>query len=210
MQPGRDPFSLRDLGDGPAGQLVQPATAGDGVLGREGRGAAYEGHVEHDAPPIDVFERPVFAPFRKRQRSRPTIGFAHRLDVLAGVGKKACPFFGVITRRCALDAEQADQLLAVLLLAFATERARGAFEIGRQIGNAGLDHRIDDPFRHQEGKPEGGVIPDGGVEARVPRGKGRAAIRRRRGDRPARIGHAGRSPFPAARSAKPCRHAGRC
>ena len=61
-------------------------------------------------------------------------------------------------------------------LPLAAERARGAFEIGRQVGDAGLDHRIDDALRREEGKPERRVIPDRGVEARVPRGEGRAAI----------------------------------
>ena len=36
--------------------------------------------------------------------------------------------------------------------------------------------RIDDALRREEGKPERRVIPDRGVEARVPRGEGRAAI----------------------------------
>jgi hypothetical protein len=58
----------------------------------------------------------------------------------------------------------------------ATEIARGAFEIGRQIGDAGLNHRIDDALWREEGKSKRGEIPDGGVEARVPRGKGRAAL----------------------------------
>ena len=46
VQPGRDPFRLRDAGDGPAGQLDQPAATGDGVLGRQGGSAANERHVE--------------------------------------------------------------------------------------------------------------------------------------------------------------------
>ena len=82
----------------------------------------------------------------------------------------------MIAGRCALDAEQPDELLAVFLLALAAERARGAFEIGRQVGDAGLDHRIDDALRLEEGKSEGRVIPRRGVEARVPRAEGRAAI----------------------------------
>ena len=53
----------------------------------------------------------------------------------------------MLAGRRALDAEQPDQLLAVLLLALAAECARGAFEIGRQVGDAGLDHRIDDALR---------------------------------------------------------------
>ena len=140
VQPGRDPFRLRDAGDGPVGQLGQPAADGDGVLGRQGSGAAHEGQVDGHAAPIDVLERPVLLPFRARQRPRPAIDIAHRLDVLARIGEKALPFFGMLAGRCALDAEQLDQLFAVLLLAGAAERARGAFEIGRQVGDAGLDH----------------------------------------------------------------------
>ena len=82
----------------------------------------------------------------------------------------------MLAGRRALDAEQLDQLLAVLLLARAAECARGAFEIGRQVGDAGLDHRIDDALRREEGKSEGCVIPDAGIEARVPRGAGPATI----------------------------------
>ena len=129
-----------------------------------------------DAAPVDVFERPVLLPLFGRQGPRPAIDIAHRLDVLARVGKKALPFFGMIGGRRAFDAEQPDQLLAVLLLALAAERARGAFKIGRQVGDAGLNHRIDDALRLEEGKSERRVIPDRGVEARVPRGKGRATI----------------------------------
>jgi hypothetical protein len=44
VQPGRDPFRLRDPGDGPAGQLVQPAPAGDSVFGSKRLGAEHEGH----------------------------------------------------------------------------------------------------------------------------------------------------------------------
>ena len=55
----------------------------------------------------------------------------------------------------ALDAKQPDEFLAVLLLALAAEGARGAFEIGRQIGDAGLDHQIDDALRLEEGKSDG-------------------------------------------------------
>src|SRR5262249_3389640 len=62
------------------------------------------------------------------------------------------------------------------LLAGAAEIARGAFEIGWQVGDAGLNHRIDDALRREEGKAERGIVPDGGVEARVPRGKGCAAF----------------------------------
>jgi hypothetical protein len=51
------------------------------------------------------------------------------------------------------------------------------FEIGRQVGDAGLDHRIDDAFRHEEGKSERGVVPDRGVEARLPRGEIGAALK---------------------------------
>ena len=76
----------------------------------------------------------------------------------------------------ALDAEQPDEFLAVLLFACAAEVARGAFEIGRQVGDAGLNHRIDDSLRLKEGKSERRVIPDGAVEARVPRGECRAAV----------------------------------
>ena len=153
VQPGRDPFGLRDPGDGPAGQLGQPAADGDGVLGRQGGGAAHERHVDRHAAPIDVLERPILLPLLARQRPRPAIDVAHRLDVLARVGEKALPFFGMLAGRRALDAEQPDQLLAVLLLARAAERARGAFEIGRQVGDAGLDHRIDDALRRRKGNP---------------------------------------------------------
>src|SRR5262249_41488221 len=55
------------------------------------------------------------------------------------------------------------------------EIARSAFKIGRQVGDAGLDHWIDDAFWREEGKSKGGVIPDGAVEARVPRGESHAA-----------------------------------
>ena len=140
VQPGRDPLRLRDPGDGPAGQFGQPAAAGDGVLGRQGGSAAHERHVDRHAAPVDVLERPVLLPFLERQRPRPAIDIAHRLDVPARIGEKALPFFGMLAGRCALDAEQPDQLLAVLLLALAAEGARGAFEIGRQVGDAGLDH----------------------------------------------------------------------
>ena len=46
VQPGGDPFRLRDPGDGPAGQFGQPAANGDGVLGRQGGSAANEGQVD--------------------------------------------------------------------------------------------------------------------------------------------------------------------
>ena len=175
VHPGCDPFRLRDPGDGPVGELGQPAADGDGVLGRQGGSVAHEGHVDRYASPIDVLERPVLLPFLARQGSRPAIDLAHRLDVLARVAEKALPFLGMLAGRRALDAEQLDQLLAVCLLAGAAERARGAFEIGRQVGDAGLDHWIDDALRRQEGKSEGGVIPDGGIKARIPRGEQRAA-----------------------------------
>src|SRR5262245_38988772 len=77
---------------------------------------------------------------------------------------------------CAFDAEHSDQRLTVRLLAGAAEIARGALEIGRQVGDAGLDHRIDDALRHQKGKRERGVIPRRGIEARIPRREGRAAL----------------------------------
>ena len=83
----------------------------------------------------------------------------------------------MLAGRCALDAKQPDELLAVFLFALAAECARGAFEIGRQVGDAGLDHRIDDALWREEGKSERCVIPDRGVEARVPRGEGRATIK---------------------------------
>ena len=67
VQPGREPFRLRDPGDGPVGQLGQPAADGDGVLGRQGGSAAHEGHVDCHAASIDVLERPVLLPFRERQ-----------------------------------------------------------------------------------------------------------------------------------------------
>jgi hypothetical protein len=41
MQPCCDPFSLRDAGDSPAGQFIQPVPAGGSVLGREGLGAEH-------------------------------------------------------------------------------------------------------------------------------------------------------------------------
>ena len=176
MQPGRDPFCLRDPGDGPAGQFGQPAADRDGVFGRQGGSAANERQVDFDAASIDVFERPILLPLLARQRSRPAIDLAHRLDVLTRIGEKALPLLGMLAGRGALDAEQLDKLLAVLLFARAAERARGAFKIGRQVGDAGLDHRIDDALRRQERKSERREIPDRGVEARVPRGKGRAAI----------------------------------
>ena len=113
-----------------------------------------ERHVDFDAAPIDVLERPILLPLLERQRSRPAIDVAHRLDVLAGVGEKALPLLGMISRGRALDAEQPDELLAVLLLALAAEVARSAFQIGRQVGDAGLDHRIDDALRREKGKAE--------------------------------------------------------
>src|SRR5262249_49812144 len=64
----------------------------------------------------------------------------------------------------------------VFLLAGAAEIARGAFEIGRQVGNTGLDHRIDDAFRREKRKAERGIVPDGAVEARMPGGEGCAAL----------------------------------
>ena len=66
--------------------------------------------------------------------------------------------------------------LPSVCLPVAAKCARGAFEIGRQVGDAGLDHRIDDALRREEGKSERRVIPHRGVEARVPRGEGRAAL----------------------------------
>ena len=135
-----------------------------------------KGMSTRHAAPVDVLERPVLLPFLARQRPRPAVDIAHRLDILARIGEKALPFLGMLAGRRALDAKQPDQLLAVFLFALAAERARGAFEIGRQVGDAGLDHQIDDALRREEGKSERCVIPDGGVEARVPRGEGRAAI----------------------------------
>ena len=85
----------------------------------------------------------------------------------------------MLAGRRALDAKQPDELLAVFLFALAAECARGAFEIGRQVGDAGLDHQIDDALWREEGKAERRVIPDGGVEARVPRAEGRAASKGR-------------------------------
>ena len=108
VQPGGDPFGLRDAGDGPAGQLGQPAAAGDGVLGRQGSGAANERQVDVDAASIDVLERPILLPLRARQRPRPAIDLAHRLDVLARIGEKALPLLGMLAGRGALDAEQLD------------------------------------------------------------------------------------------------------
>ena len=176
VQPGGDPFRLRHLGDRPAGQLDQPAADGDGVLRRQGGSPADERHVDRHAAPIDVLERPILLPFRARQRPRPAIDLAHRLDILARVGEKALPFLGMLAGRGAFDAKQLDKFLAVGLLAGAAQRARGAFKIGRQVGDAGLDHRIDDAFRRQERKSERREIPDRGVEARVPRGKDGAAL----------------------------------
>ena len=143
VQPGGDPFRLRHLGDRPVGQLGQPAAAGDGVLGRQDRGAANEWQVDADAAPIDVLEGPILFPLRARQRPRLAIDLAHRLDVLARVGEKALPFLGMLAGRGALDAEQLDQLLAVLLLARAAEHARGAFKIGWQVARRrpGPSHR---------------------------------------------------------------------
>ena len=94
VHPGRDPFRLRDPGDGPVGELDQPAADSDGVLGRQRGGAAHERHVDRHASPIDVFERPVLPPFRARQRPRPAIDLAHRLDILARVAEKALPSAG--------------------------------------------------------------------------------------------------------------------
>src|SRR5262249_4819757 len=137
--------------------------------------ASHEGHVERYAAPVDMLERPILLPLFPRQRPGPAIDFAHRLDILARIGKKALPFFRIVAGVCALDTKQFDQLLAVCLLALAAECARSTFEIGWQIGDAGLDHRIDDALDVEEGKSKRGVIPCGGVEARVPRGEGRAA-----------------------------------
>jgi len=81
----------------------------------------------------------------------------------------------MLARTRAFDAEQSDQLLAVFLLASAAEGTRGALEIGWQVGDAGLNHRIDDAFRREEGKTERGVVPDGGIKSCIPRGEDCAA-----------------------------------
>src|SRR5262245_26959410 len=117
-----------------------------------------------------MLERPVLLPFCEWQRARPTIDIAHLPDVLACIGEKALPFFWIFAGVCAFDAKQLDQLFAVLLFARTAERTRGAFEIGREVGDAGLDHHVDDPFRLEERKVKGCIIPDVGIEARIPRG----------------------------------------
>ena len=123
-----------------------------------------------------MLERPVLLPLLERQRSRSTVDIAHRLDVLARVAEKLLPLGGMIAGCCAFDAEQFDEFLAVLLLAGTAERARRAFEIGRQVGDAGLHHHIDGALWLEEGKSQRRVIPDRGVEARVPGGEGRVAL----------------------------------
>src|SRR6516165_8892283 len=117
-----------------------------------------------------MLEHPVLLPFLEWQRSGPAIGFTHRLDVAVRVGEKALPLLGMIARICTFDAEQFDERLAVFLLSLAAEVAQGTFEISRQVGDAGLNHWIDDAFRREKRKSECGVIPHGSVEARVPRG----------------------------------------
>ena len=93
VQPGRDPFRLRDRGDSLVGKLGQPAPDGDGVVGRQGLGPPHERHVEHHTPSVDMIECPVLLPFLDRQRPRPTVYVAHCLDVLPRIGEKALPFF---------------------------------------------------------------------------------------------------------------------
>src|SRR5262245_54686280 len=94
VQPGCDAFCLCDPGDGPAGELVQPAANGNDVLFRQGSSPEDEGHVEPYAPAVDMLERPVLPPLCERQTPGLAIDLAHRLDVLACVGEKALPFFG--------------------------------------------------------------------------------------------------------------------
>src|SRR6516164_10409137 len=176
MQPGRDILRLRDAGDSSVGQLDQPTVNGDGILGYERRGAAHVGHVEDRASSVDMLERPELLPLFERQRPGPAIDLAHRLDILARVGEKALPFHRMLARTRAFDAEQSDQLLAVFLLAGAAEIARGALEIGWQVGDASLNHRINGALRREEGKSERGIIPDGGIKAHIPRGEGCATL----------------------------------
>src|SRR6516225_7653768 len=123
MQPGRNPFRLRDAGDGSVGQLDQPAADGASILGRERYGVAHIGHIKRHASSIDVLECPILAPLFDRQRSGPAISLTHRADVLARIGEKALPLRRVLARARALDAEELDQLLAVFLLAGAAEIA---------------------------------------------------------------------------------------
>jgi len=111
-----------------------------------------------------------------RQRARFAIHIAHRLDILTRISEKALPLRRTFAWVRAFDAEHSDQRFAIFLFAGAAEIARCVFEIGRQVGNAGLDHRIDDAFRREEGESKRGVIPDGSVEACVPCGKGFAAL----------------------------------
>src|SRR5262245_51947 len=177
VQPSGDPFRLRDLGDGPAGERGQPVATSDAVLGCQGGSATHERHVEHHAPPVDVLERPVLTPFLERQGPRLVKDVAHRPDVLARIFAKELPFFWIVARICALDAEQSDKPLAILPLARAAECARGALEVGRQVGDASLHHHVDDALWRQEGKSEGCIIPNVGIEARVPRGANPTALK---------------------------------
>jgi hypothetical protein len=62
------------------------------------------------------------------------------------------------------------------LFAGTSKHPRGVFEVGWQVGNAGLHHRVNDAFRRQEWKSKRAVIPNRGVKTRMPRSKGRAAI----------------------------------
>src|SRR5215472_10757629 len=80
----------------------------------------------------------------------------------------------MFTRACALDAEHPDQRFAILLLAGAAEVAGSVLQIGWQVGDASLDHWIDEAFWREEGESERGIVPNGSVEARVPRGEDRA------------------------------------
>src|SRR5262245_27148252 len=101
VQPGGDPFRLRDLGDRAVGELGQPAANSDAVLSCQGGSAAHEGQVERYAPPVDMLEAPVLLPFCERQGARPAIDIAHRPDVLARIAKKKPPLFWIFARVCA-------------------------------------------------------------------------------------------------------------
>src|SRR5262249_22637104 len=66
MHPSCKPPCLRDLGDGSAGQLDQPAANGATILRGKGCGAVHKGHVERHASSVDVFERPILSPLFAR------------------------------------------------------------------------------------------------------------------------------------------------
>src|SRR6516162_58944 len=154
VQPSRNLLRLRDAGDGSVGQLVEPAADGNGIFSCKRSGAAHVGHIERHAAPVDMLERPELLPLFERLRPGPAIDLAHRRDILARIGEKLLPLCRILAWVRAFDAEQPDQLLAIFLLAGAPEIARGALEIGWQVGDTGLHHRIDDTFRREKGKSE--------------------------------------------------------